>query len=162
MGEGLDKIGHSFAQKLSLNLFGPSKISDQILYWYTYLKGLKDPPDWVRVFIVTSVDVISYWTWGCSEPQQGNDCSSCGTAQWSHGISRIKKDCYRMKTFERVFASFLPINWAELKNFKWSLQLLGFVALLFNKWRRTCITSQKGTSHRKCHAHGNQWDYSCE
>lgn len=113
MGEGLDKIGHSFAQKLSLNLFGPSKISDQILYWYTYLKGLKDPPDWVRVFIVTSVDVISYWTWGCSEPQQGNDCSSCGTAQWSHGISRIKKDCYRMKTFiweqNNILNGFLPL-----------------------------------------------------
>lgn len=89
MGEGLDKTCHSFAQTLSLNSLGHSKISDQILYWSTYLKGLKDPPDWARVFRsdfsehcilldmrlqwTTARQWMLFWWWSTVEPWDKRD-----------------------------------------------------------------------------------------
>lgn len=59
---------------------------------------------------MTSGDVISSWTRGCSEPQQGNDCSSCGTAQWDKQDQEglLPNENFHLGA-EQYFEQFLPL-----------------------------------------------------
>lgn len=148
-----------------------SKISDQISFWYASLKGLEDPQDWDGLF-------HSDFGWDCipldmriqwSTARQWMLFSWYFRAQWSHGTNRIIEPHWHWTTTliweQNIFNRFYLISshfLEKLNNFKWYWQFIGFVALLFHKWRRACITSQKGTSHQRCHVHWNQWGYSCE
>lgn len=102
-GTGLGKDMTLLYSKTVYNCLAIQKI------WSHFILILKYLPDWGS-FIVTWTGILSHWTWGYHERQQGRECSSRGRAQQKYGIRQIKRDYYWMKTFiwvELLFQQFL-------------------------------------------------------